>query len=54
MSAFSQVAGWTQEYGYNLSFATIRGASQEAPIPQPEKKLVLFNGFLAGKPLPEA
>ncbi|XP_031287846.1 serine carboxypeptidase-like 45 [Pistacia vera] len=48
-----QVAGWTQVYGDILSFATIRGASHEAPFSQPERSLVLFNGFLAGNPLPE-
>ncbi|GLT88075.1 hypothetical protein SLE2022_061160 [Rubroshorea leprosula] len=49
-----QVAGWTQVYGDVLSFATIRGASHEAPFSQPERSLVLFERFLAGKPLPEA
>ncbi|XP_024018008.1 serine carboxypeptidase-like 45 [Morus notabilis] len=49
-----QVAGWTQVYGDILSYATIRGASHEAPFSQPERSLVLFNAFLAGKPLPEA
>lgn len=50
----SQVGGWTQVYGDKLSFATIRGASHEAPFSQPERSLVLFNTFLQGKPLPEA
>ncbi|KAF3442162.1 hypothetical protein FNV43_RR16078 [Rhamnella rubrinervis] len=50
----SQVAGWTQVYGDILSFATIRGASHEAPFSQPERSLVLFNAFLSGKPLPQA
>ncbi|RVX04997.1 hypothetical protein VitviT2T_012029 [Vitis vinifera] len=49
-----QVGGWTQVYGDKLSFATIRGASHEAPFSQPERSLVLFNTFLQGKPLPEA
>ncbi|CAL5431285.1 unnamed protein product [Camellia sinensis] len=49
-----QVAGWTQVYGDILSFATIRGASHEAPFSQPERSLVLFNAFLGGKPLPES
>ncbi|KAH7511722.1 hypothetical protein FEM48_Zijuj12G0013000 [Ziziphus jujuba var. spinosa] len=49
-----QVAGWTQVYGDILSFATIRGASHEAPFSQPERSLVLFNAFLAGKPLPQS
>lgn len=49
-----QVGGWTQVYGRNmLSFATIRGASHEAPFSQPERSLGLFKAFLEGKPLPE-
>ncbi|KAJ8569653.1 hypothetical protein K7X08_006230 [Anisodus acutangulus] len=48
-----QVGGWTQVYGDLLSFATIRGASHEAPFSQPERSLVLFKSFLEGKPLPE-
>ncbi|KAJ4847072.1 Serine carboxypeptidase-like 45 [Turnera subulata] len=49
-----QVGGWTQVYGNILSFATIRGASHEAPFSQPERSLVLFKAFLQGQPLPEA
>ncbi|KAL4361819.1 hypothetical protein GQ457_04G006040 [Hibiscus cannabinus] len=49
-----QVGGWTQVYGNILSFATIRGASHEAPFSQPERSLVLFKSFLDGRPLPEA
>ncbi|KAL3634733.1 hypothetical protein CASFOL_021787 [Castilleja foliolosa] len=48
----NQVAGWTQEYGKLLSYATIRGASHDAPFTQPERLLVLFTSFLNGKPLP--
>ncbi|XP_056177487.1 serine carboxypeptidase-like 45 [Syzygium oleosum] len=48
-----QVAGWTQVYGDILSYATIRGASHEAPFSQPERSLVLFSSFLGGRPLPE-
>ncbi|KAL3512109.1 hypothetical protein ACH5RR_024826 [Cinchona calisaya] len=51
--AGQQVGGWTQVYGNVLSFATIRGASHEAPFSQPERSLVLFKSFLEGKPLPE-
>lgn len=47
-----QVGGWTQAYGNYLSFATIRGASHEAPFTQPERSLVLFKAFLGGKSLP--
>ncbi|RWR80100.1 Peptidase S10 [Cinnamomum micranthum f. kanehirae] len=49
-----QVGGWTQVYGNILSFATIRGASHEAPFSQPERSLVLFKAFLERMPLPEA
>jgi len=49
-----QVGGWTQVYGGGtLSFATIRGASHEAPFSQPGRSLVLFRAFLQGQPLPE-
>ncbi|CAK9177476.1 unnamed protein product [Ilex paraguariensis] len=48
-----QVGGWTQVYGNMLSFATIRGASHEAPFSQPERSLVLFKSFIQGRPLPE-
>ncbi|KAF9668089.1 hypothetical protein SADUNF_Sadunf15G0091800 [Salix dunnii] len=51
--AGKQVGGWTQVYGNIFSFATIRGASHEAPFSQPERSLVLFKSFLEGKPLPE-
>ncbi|KAK9117687.1 hypothetical protein Sjap_016634 [Stephania japonica] len=48
-----QVGGWTQVYGNILSFATIRGASHEAPFSQPERSLVLFKAFLESRPLPQ-
>ncbi|XP_006844530.2 serine carboxypeptidase-like 45 [Amborella trichopoda] len=48
-----QVGGWTQVYGNILSFATIRGASHEAPFSQPQRSLGLFRAFLQGRPLPE-
>ncbi|KAK4436769.1 Serine carboxypeptidase-like 45 [Sesamum alatum] len=48
-----QVGGWTQVYGNLLSFATIRGASHEAPFSQPERSFVLFKSFLDGRPLPQ-
>ncbi|XAR50378.1 Carboxypeptidase D [Bertholletia excelsa] len=51
--AAQQVGGWTQVYGNILSFATVRGASHEAPFSQPERSLVLFRSFLQGKPLPQ-
>lgn len=51
--AGQQVGGWTQVYDNMLSFATIRGASHEAPFSQPERSLVLFKSFLEGSPLPE-
>ncbi|KAJ3697228.1 hypothetical protein LUZ61_000933 [Rhynchospora tenuis] len=51
--AGKQVGGWTQVYGDRLTFATIRGASHEAPFSQPQRSLVLFTSFLVGKPLPQ-
>ncbi|XP_059642542.1 serine carboxypeptidase-like 45 [Cornus florida] len=51
--AGQQVGGWTHVFGNMLSFATIRGASHEAPFSQPERSLVLFKSFLQGRPLPE-
>lgn len=48
-----QVGGWTAVFGNILSFATIRGASHEAPFSQPERSLVLFKSFLESKPLPQ-
>ncbi|KAM3246321.1 serine carboxypeptidase-like 45 isoform X1 [Capsicum annuum] len=51
--AGQQVGGWTHVYDNMLTFATIRGASHEAPFSQPERSLVLFKSFLQGKPLPE-
>jgi len=50
---YFQVGGWTQVYGDILSFATIRGASHEAPFSQPERALVLFKSFLEGRPMPQ-
>ncbi|KAL3755107.1 hypothetical protein ACJRO7_002213 [Eucalyptus globulus] len=47
------VAGWTPVYGDIWSYATIRGASHEAPFSQPARSLVLFSSFLGGRPLPE-
>lgn len=49
-----QVGGWTQVYDNVLSFATIRGASHEAPFSQPERSLVLFKAFVEGRPLPQS
>ncbi|WVZ04602.1 hypothetical protein V8G54_017948 [Vigna mungo] len=48
----SSVGGWTQVYGNILSYATIRGASHEAPFSQPKRSLRLLKAFLEGKPLP--
>ncbi|KAJ6741664.1 CARBOXYPEPTIDASE [Salix viminalis] len=50
----NQIGGWTQVYGDNLSFATIRGASHTAPSTQPKRSLLLFKAFLENKPLPTA
>ncbi|KAL2320633.1 hypothetical protein Fmac_029602 [Flemingia macrophylla] len=49
----NQVGGWTQVYGNHLTYATVRGASHEAPATQPKRSFQLFNAFLKGKPLPK-
>jgi len=49
-----QVGGWTQVYGdMILSYATVRGASSNAALTQPQRSLVIFGSFLNGKPLPD-
>lgn len=48
-----QVGGWTEVYR-GLTFATIRGAGHEIPLLQPQRALVLFQSFLAGKDLPRS
>nr|ADN33861.1 serine carboxypeptidase [Cucumis melo subsp. melo] len=48
-----QVAGWSQIYGNILFFATIRGASHEAPFSQPQQSLILFKSFLDNRPPPQ-
>ncbi|XP_020213201.1 serine carboxypeptidase-like 45 isoform X2 [Cajanus cajan] len=50
----NQVGGWTQVYGNQVTYATIRGASHETPATQPRRSFVLFNAFVEGKPLPKA
>ncbi|CAJ2638058.1 unnamed protein product [Trifolium pratense] len=47
-----QVAGWTETYGDNLTFATIKGAGHAAAASQPRRSLRLFKSFIEGKPLP--
>ncbi|KAK2396477.1 serine carboxypeptidase [Trifolium repens] len=47
-----QVAGGTQTYGDNLTFATIRGGGHAAASSQPSRSLRLFKSFIEGKPLP--
>ncbi|GKD01483.1 serine carboxypeptidase 24-like protein [Tanacetum coccineum] len=48
-----QVGGWTEVYD-GLTFATVRGAGHEVPLLQPERALLLFQSFLAGKNLPQS
>lgn len=37
----------------SLSLVTVRGAGHEVPSYQPKRALVLVQGFLAGKTLPD-
>ncbi|KAH9318095.1 hypothetical protein KI387_019864 [Taxus chinensis] len=50
--AHGQVGGWTEVYE-KLVYTTVRGASHMVPYAQPERALILFTRFLAGKPLPQ-
>ncbi|KAK7817171.1 serine carboxypeptidase 24 [Quercus suber] len=51
--ADDQVGGWTEVYD-QLTFATVRGAGHEVPKSQPNRALILFKSFLAGKELPKS
>ncbi|GLT39688.1 hypothetical protein SLA2020_138660 [Shorea laevis] len=49
-----EVGGYTQVYGGDLTFATVRGAGHEVPSYQPRRALSVIKHFLAGTPLPGA
>nr|POE98089.1 serine carboxypeptidase 24 [Quercus suber] len=51
--ADDQVGGWKEVYD-QLTFATVRGAGHEVPKSQPNRALILFKSFLAGKELPKS
>lgn len=46
-----QVAGFTQGYANNLTFATIKGAGHTVPEYKPVEALAFFKRFLSAKPL---
>ncbi|CAK9273574.1 unnamed protein product [Sphagnum jensenii] len=48
-----QVDGYTQVYGKNFTFASVRASGHLVPQDQPARALTLFEGFLSGKPLVE-
>ncbi|KAI9116639.1 hypothetical protein K1719_012297 [Acacia pycnantha] len=48
-----QVAGYTQVYKGDLTFATVRGAGHQVPSYQAARSLSLFKHFLDGTPLPD-
>ncbi len=45
--------GYTQVYGKNFTFASVRASGHLVPQDQPARALTLFKGFLSGKPLVE-
>ncbi|KAL6642603.1 hypothetical protein ACP70R_020784 [Stipagrostis hirtigluma subsp. patula] len=46
-----QVAGYTQSYSNNLTFATVKGGGHTAPEYMPRQCFVMFERWLAGEPL---
>jgi serine carboxypeptidase-like clade 2 len=52
-----EVGGYVVQYKGkekgSLSLVTVRGAGHEVPSYQPKRALVLVQGFLAGKTLPD-
>lgn len=49
-----EVGGYTQVYGGNLTFATVRGAGHQVPSFQPARALSLIMHFIAGTELPNS
>ncbi|KAJ3671950.1 hypothetical protein LUZ60_008029 [Juncus effusus] len=45
----NQIAGYTQGYGHNLTFLTIKGAGHTVPEYKPQEALAFFTRFLTGK-----
>ncbi|KAJ0965836.1 hypothetical protein J5N97_026974 [Dioscorea zingiberensis] len=48
-----QVGGWTEVYD-GVTFASVRGAGHEVPLIQPRRAFMVFQSFLADKPLPKS
>jgi serine carboxypeptidase-like clade 1 len=46
-----QVAGYTQGFANNLTFATIKGSGHTVPEYKPAEALAFFQRFLSAKPL---
>ncbi|XP_020685834.1 serine carboxypeptidase-like 18 [Dendrobium catenatum] len=46
-----QVAGYTELYSVNLTYATVKGGSHTAPSNKPKQCFALFERWLSGKPL---
>lgn len=49
MFCFVQVAGYTQVYEKNFTFASVRAAGHLVPADQPARALALFKTFLSGQ-----
>lgn len=46
-----QVAGYTEFYSEDLTFATVKGAGHEAPSNKPKECFAMFQRWIFGKPL---
>ncbi|XP_030497220.2 serine carboxypeptidase-like 20 [Cannabis sativa] len=46
-----QIAGYTQGYAHNLTFATVKGSGHTVPEYKPREALDLYSRFLAGQKL---
>lgn len=46
-----QVAGYTQGYDHNLTFATIKGSGHTVPEYKPREAFAFYQRWLSGEPL---
>ncbi|PKI43249.1 hypothetical protein CRG98_036335 [Punica granatum] len=46
-----KVGGWSQIYK-GLTFVTVTGAGHKVPVLRPRQAFILFQSFLANKPMP--